>query len=155
MTGPPNADKPVESVASSGGVIFNDAGLVLILKRKLEKNWVLPKGRVEEGETLIETAVREIEEETGLANLEGWKEIGLVRYTFFWRPKDVNYNKTVHYFLMRAMGEPALSLEEDFSEYKWATEQEAKKLLRHDNDRLITRKGFDILKMESNQSENV
>lgn len=137
-------DKPVVPVVSSGGVIFNDEGKVLILKRAVEKTWVLPKGRVEEGESLRETALREVREETGLADPRIILQIGLVRYTFFWFPDDVNYMKTVHYFLMKVAGDVQLNLEDDFSEALWASGDVAAKLLRHDNDRLIARKGFEI-----------
>ena len=149
LTGPPMPDKKVETVTSSGGVIFNQDGNVLILKRTVERNWVLPKGRVEEGETLQDTAMREVEEETGINNLIIGMEMGLVRYTFFWVPDDVNYTKTVHYFLMHVPNDVELKMEEDFSEYKWASEESAIKLLRHDNDRLITRKGFEIIASQS------
>ena len=145
LTGPPMPDKPVSTVVSSGGVIFDDDGKVLILKRTVEKNWVLPKGRVEDGESLQDTAIREVEEETGLKESKISMEIGLVRYTFFWFPDDVNYTKTVHYFLMRVPTGSELNMEDDFNEHKWANEEEASKLLRHDNDRLITRKGFEII----------
>lgn len=145
LTGPPMPDKPVKPVTSSGGVIFNDDGRVLILRRKVERTWVLPKGRVEEGETLRETALREVEEETGIPSPEILQEIGLVRYIFFWHPDDVNYNKTVHYFLMRVPNGAEVNTEEDFGEYMWADEAEAVKNLRHENDRLIARKGFELM----------
>ena len=84
MTGPPLPDKPFEPVVSSGGLIFNEEGKILILRRKIEKNWVLPKGKQELGETLEENALREVEEETGISNLEIDRHIGLVRYVFHW-----------------------------------------------------------------------
>ena len=145
MTGPPNPDKPTEPVVSAGGVLFNDDGKVLIMKRKQERIWVLPKGKREEGETLRENAIREVVEESGLPAPRIERPIGIVRYTFFWYPDDRNYNKSVHYFLMR-MDEPhELNMEAEFSEYKWADEKEAFSLLKHENDRLITRTGFEII----------
>ena len=145
MTGPPNPDKPVHPVISSGGVIFNDDDKVLIMRRKVEKIWVLPKGKREEGETLKENALREVIEETGLVSPVIDRPIGIVRYTFFWYPDDVNYNKTVHYFLMKVDEKPELNMEKEFSDYRWAGEEEALRLLKHENDRLITRKGFEIV----------
>ena len=114
---------------------------VLVLHRKQEGTWVLPKGRVEPGESLRQTALREVEEETGLKSLRIVREIGLVRYIFFWRPDNVNYRKTVHYFLMRLNGAPAteLKLEPDFSEYVWSPIDDAVKQLTFENDRRIVR----------------
>ncbi len=145
MTGPPNPDKPTELVVSAGGVLFNDDNKVLIMKRKVEKIWVLPKGKREEGETLRENALREVTEESGIEAPYIDRPVGIVRYTFFWYPDDMNYNKSVHYFLMKVDGDPTLNMEKEFSEYLWSGEEEAMKLLKHENDRLITRKGFEIV----------
>ena len=148
-TGPPQPDKPFEPVVSSGGLIFNDDGKILILRRKIEKNWVLPKGKQEAGETLEENALREVEEETGISNLEIDRHIGLVRYVFHWFPDEVNYIKTVHYFLMKVQGEPEVNTETEFSEHKWASYEEAVKILKHENDRLIARKGFEMVETDA------
>jgi hypothetical protein len=67
----------------------------------------------------------------------------MVRYTFYWRPEEVNYNKTVHYFLMKLNGDPAkVNLEEDFVESTWASVEDAMKLLTFENDRRIVRSLF-------------
>ncbi|MFO7618595.1 MAG: NUDIX domain-containing protein [Thermoplasmata archaeon] len=141
LTARPDPAKPVKPVTSAGGVILNKMGLVLILRRKTEGTWVLPKGRVEPGESLRQTALREVEEETGLKDMRIMREIGLVRYVFFWRPDNVNYKKTVHYFLMRleSDGEPEMKLEPDFAEHNWISIDEASKILTFDNDRRIVR----------------
>ena len=131
----------MQPVTSAGGVILDSEGKVLILRRKTEGTWVLPKGRVEPGETLKQTALREVEEETGLRELRIIKEIGLVRYVFFWRPDNVNYKKTVHYFLMRLTNEDAkdMNLEPSFAGHTWLDVKEAVKALTFDNDRRIVR----------------
>ena len=140
LTGRPDPTKPVQSVSSSGGVVLNHEGQVLILRRKQEGTWVLPKGKMEPGETIAQTALREVEEETGLKELKIVREIGLVRYIFFWRPDNINYKKTVHYFLMRINGtEPEMKLEPDFSTHAWEPPSKALKLLTFENDRRIVR----------------
>ena len=139
LTARPDPGKPVQSVISAGGVILDSEGRVLLLRRKQEGTWVLPKGRVEPGETLKQTALREVEEETGLKNFKIIREIGLVRYIFFWRPDNVNYKKTVHYFLMRLNGQNEIKMEPDFAEFAWRNTEEAAKLLTFENDRRIVR----------------
>ena len=140
LTGRPDPSKPTEPVTSSGGVILNADGNVLILRRKQEGTWVLPKGRMEPGETLVQTALREVNEETGLKDLKVIREIGLVRYIFLWRPDDKNYKKTVHYFLMKINGtEQEMKLEPDFATYSWEEPSSALKMLTFENDRRIVR----------------
>ena len=141
LTGRPESGRPVKPVTSAGGVILNSQGKVLILRRRTEGTWVLPKGQTEPGETLRQTALREVREETGLKNLMIVREIGLVRYVFFWRPDNVNYRKTVHYFLMKVQdgGESGIVLEPDFSEHSWIQADEAVKILTFENDRRIVR----------------
>src|SRR5579885_3187653 len=48
------------------GVVVQDAGRVLLIKREDFEVWALPAGGVESGETLAQTAIREVREETGL-----------------------------------------------------------------------------------------
>jgi 8-oxo-dGTP pyrophosphatase MutT (NUDIX family) len=141
LTSRPDLTKPVKPVVSSGGVIQNSKGEVLILRRKSEGTWVLPKGRVEPGEDLRQTALREVEEETGLTGVRIIREIGLVRYIFFWKPDNVNYKKTVHYFLMKIISEkePGMKLEPDFAEHVWTSVDDASKTLTFENDRRIVR----------------
>jgi 8-oxo-dGTP pyrophosphatase MutT (NUDIX family) len=142
-TGRPDPSKPTVLITSAGGVVMDRRERVLLLKRRVESTWVLPKGRVEEGETLTSTALREVAEESGLEDLAIKRKIGLVRYTFYWRPEEVNYKKTVHYFLMKLDGDSAeVALEPDFVEFTWARIEEAVKLLTFENDRRIVRSLF-------------
>lgn len=54
----------MENVAGAGAVVFYGAHVVLLQNR--DGSWVLPKGHVEAGESLLQTALREVREETGL-----------------------------------------------------------------------------------------
>lgn len=140
LTGRPDPNRPTQPVTSAGGVILDAQKRVLVLRRRQEGTWVLPKGRMEKGESLWQTATREVEEETGLKGLRVVRELGLVRYVFYWKPDNVNYRKTVHYFLMKLdSGIPALKLEEDFSDHAWLAPEEAARTLTFENDRRIVR----------------
>ncbi|MBP3332143.1 MAG: NUDIX domain-containing protein [Tidjanibacter sp.] len=60
---------------AAGGVVEDAQGRVLMIFRR--GKWDLPKGHVEEGESLVETAAREVEEETGVAGVVVGEEIGV------------------------------------------------------------------------------
>src|SRR4051794_38576043 len=60
--------------------------------------WALPKGRIDEGESPEGTALREVQEETGVSGRSLGK-LGDVRYSFNWRGEQVA--KVVEFFLVR------------------------------------------------------
>ena len=60
---------------SAGGVIENNGKIVLVFQEK-SKTWTLPKGRTNKKESIGETALREIYEETGIKNLKFIKMLG-------------------------------------------------------------------------------
>lgn len=100
-TGDPVAAPPANSGPThAGGVVFRRTRgkieIMLVEAKDDPKQWVLPKGHVELRETLRETAVREVREETG-----AWARIvddlGAVSYTVMDKPV------TVHFFLMEAI----------------------------------------------------
>src|SRR2546428_2118150 len=102
-SGPPRKGKPTQPTASSGAVVVGPGDRILLLRRTDEDIWCLPKGTVEPGESLEETAVREVREETGL-RVRLLRPLHKVRYSFFWPPGEVNYDKTVAYFLAEPIG---------------------------------------------------
>ena len=55
--------------------------MLFFLLRKFNGDWVLPKGKVEEGENNEEAALREVSEETGV-KAETLKYLGEIHYTF-------------------------------------------------------------------------
>ena len=61
-------------VIAAGGAVFNEQGALLLIFRK--GKWDLPKGKLDEGETIETCAVREVIEETGLKTITLNKKIG-------------------------------------------------------------------------------
>ncbi len=58
-----------EAIFSAGGVLTNkQENKVLLVYKETSNEWLLPKGRIEENETIEQTAEREIFEETGYSN---------------------------------------------------------------------------------------
>lgn len=56
-----------KTIMAAGGLVENEKGELLLIYRK--KHWDLPKGKLDDGESIEECAVREVEEETGLRNV--------------------------------------------------------------------------------------
>lgn len=96
------------------------------------EHWEFPKGGVEKGEREIETALRELEEETGVSDVEllpGYREP--IRYIY--RRQEGLVFKQVIYFIGR-VGDPTVKMRpEEVKDYRWATYDEARTLLRHGN----------------------
>lgn len=142
MSGPPRSDRETIRAVSSGGTIIDDESRVLLLKRADEHVWCLPKGTVEPGESLEETAIREIREETGL-DVQLLGLAGRVEFSYHWPPRDVNYHREVAYFLARRTG-GRIHLEQGFDECRWASLDEALRLLYWEDDRTIVRRAFEL-----------
>lgn len=114
-----------EPVGAAGGVVVRD-GKVLLVHRPHYDDWTLPKGKVEEGETWEEAAVREVEEEAGL-RCEVGEEVGRTNYV-----DHHGRDKVVRYFRMTSDDDPVAQNEVD--EVRWVPLDEVAALLSYDRD---------------------
>lgn len=86
--------KHFQVIEAAGGIVQNDKKEILFIYR-LGK-WDLPKGKVEEGESYEEGAIREIEEETGARNLKLKKKAGETYHTY--RAYGKHFLKISHWY---------------------------------------------------------
>jgi 8-oxo-dGTP diphosphatase len=112
-------------VRAAGGIVIRD-GRVLVVHRPQYHDWTLPKGKLENGESWEDGALREVEEETGLV-CELGEEAGRTRYV-----DSRGRNKEVRYFRMTSDGEPRPQNEID--EIRWVGLEEAPALLSYPRD---------------------
>ena len=122
---------------SAGGVVHrsNEGRIeVAIVHRRSPVLWALPKGTPDSGETIEETALRETREETGL-EVEIEAPISSIRY-FFVRG-STRFHKTVHFFLMGAVGGGVELHDHEFDEVRWVPVSEALALLTHATERSV------------------
>lgn len=120
----------LKTVKGAGGVVFNEAGKVLILKHK-NINWVFPKGHIDDGETKIETAIREVEEESGIV-------AELIKPVISYITSYVNASNTpreITWYLMTTKDSKPILREEIFPKGKFVKPGKALKKLAYTNDK--------------------
>ena len=108
--------------------------------------WALPKGLIDEGERGLETAIREVYEETGL-RAAGERKLGDVRYVYTWEGERVF--KVVSFFLLRAVGgrigdlPPGMEIE--VAEARWVPLDDAATVLSYTGEREMARKALEAV----------
>ncbi len=104
-------------IEAAGGIVQNDKKEILFIHR-LGK-WDLPKGKVEKGEILEATAIREVEEETAAHNLTLVNKVGETYHTY--NAYGKHYLKTTHWYYMTCPSGQKLvpQTEEDIAAIKW------------------------------------
>ncbi|MBN2519477.1 MAG: NUDIX domain-containing protein [Bacteroidales bacterium] len=106
-----------EVVDAAGGVVTNDKGQVLIIKRF--GKWDLPKGKVKDNEEIPDTALREISEECGITSLKIIKQLQPTYHTYYLNNQQIL--KQTYWFQIEYIGNETFrpQLEEDITEVKW------------------------------------
>ena len=139
---------PSKRLVSAGGVVYRRNGVmppdIVLCGRREPPLWSLPKGRPDRGETIIETALREAKEETGL-DVEIERSLGSVNYWFVSSIDRVRYNKTVHFFLMNALGGSTANHDLEFDDVVWFTAEEAVRRLTFENEMDILVKALEFI----------
>lgn len=111
-------DLPV--VESAGGLVCNDSHHILLMFKR--GKWDMPKGRIEDGSTKEESALREVQEETGVNIKKLEMQAKLVSTWHTTRHDNVRYLKKTHWYLMHYHGEDddtKPQVEEGIIECRW------------------------------------
>ena len=130
--------------SSAGGIIIeNDQMLLLDRPRRGEVR--LPKGHIEPGESPMETALREVQEEAGVANLEIVADLGVqeVEYDY----KKAHYKRTEYYYLMRKLDAATIDRPpkdvKDFQPF-WTPLDEALELLTYEAEKRVAEQAISV-----------
>lgn len=136
----------MQESTSAGAIVFRGSGddrQYLVLKSRAN-DWEFPKGGIEDGEELQQTAIREVEEETGIADIkliDGFRE----KYSYEFRaPDGTVINKEVHLFIGKAR-EDDVNLSKEHSDLQWRSFEEALNTLSHDGPKDALRKAKEYL----------
>jgi 8-oxo-dGTP pyrophosphatase MutT (NUDIX family) len=144
-------DIPTERATSAGGVVIRhaDRGPELVLgKRRRDRDgvsWSLPKGTPEADETTEQTALREVTEETGL-EVRILAPVGDIHYRFVREGRRID--KTVHYFLMEAVGGSLDAHDHEFEEVRWFPLAEAEAVMSFPTEKDIVARTLPVAGIE-------
>jgi 8-oxo-dGTP pyrophosphatase MutT (NUDIX family) len=126
---------PVRDAVAAGGVVLRerDGALeVAIAGRESDGTWVFPKGTPDANESIEQTALREVAEETGL-EVRILAPLDTTQYWF--ASRGVRFHKRVHFFLMEATGGDVSRHDHEYDVVRWVAVDEARELLSFENYR--------------------
>ena len=109
-------------IVAAGGLVYTRDNELLLIHRL--GHWDLPKGKLDEGESLEECAIREIEEETGAKDLAIQQPLLTTYHTY--HQKGKNNLKESHWFLVKAAKKTDLTpqTDEDIAQSIWVSLQD-------------------------------
>jgi 8-oxo-dGTP pyrophosphatase MutT (NUDIX family) len=104
-------------IEAGGGLVYTDQLAILLIFRK--GKWDLPKGKLDDGETIAAAAVREVVEETGLTNIQLQEPLITTYHTYY--EKEELVLKESHWFLMKSPQQESMipQIEEDIEKCEW------------------------------------
>ena len=138
------------TATSAGAIILREVEgelkIALAQHQRTDKTWVLPKGHVEEGESIEEAALREIYEEAGLDNVQLIKHLGSFIRESIKSNGDI-VQKTIHFFLAYALNNKQSPTPTDllFTEVGWFKPEEAIELVPYESDQAFLREHLALL----------
>lgn len=137
----------IEYPVSAGGVVYRmgESGTeVALCGRSRGGTWNLPKGTPDDGETIEQTALREVLEETGLvAEIEA--SLSTINYWFAAADRSVRYHKHVHFFLMGMRGGSLEDHDPEFDLVRWFSLKGALGALTYESEVDVVREAADLL----------
>ena len=143
----PTGSRPNVKVVSAGGLVFRQSGNLIetllcararpgFYGEDAPLTWRLPKGTPEHGETVEETALREVQEETGV-HVNVLAPITSIQYYFVGHDDGIRYDKTVYFYLMEPRGGSTDDHDTEFDVVEWCSYEQALELLEYDNERSV------------------
>lgn len=125
----------MEKMIAAGGLVLNERNELLMIFRR--GKWDLPKGKLDEGETIEACAVREVEEETGLRNIQLNELIDTTQHTYTEKGKTIE--KLTYWYSMQTDSKQQLipQTEEDIQQIKWIPATDIHMYLENTYDNII------------------
>jgi 8-oxo-dGTP pyrophosphatase MutT (NUDIX family) len=132
---------------SAGGVVFNDAGEIVVIvptRRAADGSRVLalPKGHPDGAESAAEAALREVREEAGVV-AECVESLGQVKY--WYQRSGRRIAKVVEFFLLRYVSGDVADHDHEVEKARWVPAEEAAATLTYDGERDMVRRALSRL----------
>lgn len=143
---------------SAGGVVYYQSKnknkksktQILLIKDSYDR-WALPKGHLEQKESIWKAALREVQEETGLKDLKIIRKINYTKY--FFKEKGRLILKIVYLFLMQAL-DPILNIQkQEIHDAKWFNPQSAIEKTDYQNLKPIIKKAIKYINYKGVKNE--
>ena len=117
-------DMNIPIIVAAGGLVWNENNELLMIFR--QEKWDLPKGKLDDGESIETCAIREVREETGLTEVILGEFIGITHHEYFDRFINAQAIKESHWYNMRSNSHQLLNpqLEENITDIKWVSMKE-------------------------------
>ncbi|MCD6434843.1 MAG: NUDIX domain-containing protein [Clostridiales bacterium] len=128
----------MKKVYSAGGIVIKEESILML--RKINGDWVLPKGRIEINESESEAAIREVEEETGIS-AEILSFIGNINYKYrnIWFDDEVIDKYVTWYLMMETKGKLFPLRKEGFVEAKYIPIDRFEDYAKYDDEKKMIR----------------
>lgn len=125
-----------KQIIAAGGLVTNPKKQILWIFRR--GFWDLPKGKLDEGETIQTCAVREVEEETGLTNIQLHELLNFTNHIYFDEHLKEEVIKRTYWFHMtiNEMQEGVPQTTEDIEGIEWNTLENSAHCLSHTYDNI-------------------
>jgi len=127
----------LKKIIAAGGLVLNESNEILMIFRR--GKWDLPKGKLDDGESIETCAIREVMEETGLTKVELGSLIEITHHTYFdpWMKEDVI--KETHWFRMKAdTTQPLIpQTSEDIEMIEWVGRSHLNEKLANSYDTIV------------------
>ncbi len=140
---------PTKMQISAGGVAFRNRGSrieVAIICVGDQYRWQLPKGLVDDGESIEVTAMREVREEAGIET-EMLGPIDKVEYWYYStdRGKRVRFHKFVHFYLLRYKSGEIQDYDHEVNEARWVEIDKAHDMLAFNSEKKIVERARQMI----------